>query len=148
MNIVTVSGVIYICIWKCSMHYRGTKQRPKRNCFLIHFCDGKRIVSTAGPTGSRPRGRAYLVGNCVTGVQANISKPTQFIYLAFEIKALKMLMGRLPELVNVHLLLKFAFISFSLFGVCFFPNRLTFVGNVFTDVGFKIGVRNFKICYH
>ena len=84
------------------------------------------------------------MGNCVTGVQANISKPTQFIYLAFEIKALRMLMGRLPELVNVHLLLKFAFISFSIFGVYFFLNRLTFVGNVFTDVGFKIGVRNFK----
>ena len=30
----------------------------------------------------------------------------------------------------------------------FFPNRLTFVGNVLTDVGFKIRVRNFKICYH
>ena len=29
-----------------------------------------------------------------------------------------------------------------------FPNRLTFVGTVLTDVGFKIGVRNFKICYH
>ena len=30
----------------------------------------------------------------------------------------------------------------------FFPNRLTFVGNVLVGVGFKIGVRNFKIYYH
>ena len=27
-------------------------------------------------------------------------------------------------------------------------SRLTFFGNVLTDVGFKIGVRNFKIGYH
>ena len=32
----------------------------------------------------------------------------------------------------------------------FFQNRLTFVVNVLTDVGFKVRVRirNFKICYH
>ena len=37
----------------------------------------------------------------------------------------------------------FYFIQFIL--SLFFPNRLTFVGNLLIDVGFKIGVRNFKI---
>ena len=40
----------------------------------------------------------------------------------------------------------FYFIQFN--WSLFFPNRLTFVVNVLTDVGFKIGIRNFKICYH
>ena len=40
----------------------------------------------------------------------------------------------------------FYFIQFILSLV--FPNKLTFVVNVLTDVGFKVRVRNFKICYH
>ena len=40
----------------------------------------------------------------------------------------------------------FDFIQFIL--SLFFPNRLTFVVNVLMDVGFKVRVRNFKICYH
>ena len=38
---------------------------------------------------------------------------------------------------------------FMQFILClFFPNRLTFVVNVLTDVGFTTGVRSFKICFH
>ena len=40
----------------------------------------------------------------------------------------------------------FFFIQFIL--SLFFPNRLTFVVNVLTDVGFKVRVRNSKTCYH
>ena len=40
----------------------------------------------------------------------------------------------------------FDFIQFIL--SLFFPNRLTFIVNVLTDVGFKVRVWNFKICYH
>ena len=40
----------------------------------------------------------------------------------------------------------FYFIQFIL--SLFFPNKLTFIVNVLTDVGFKIGVRNFKISCH